>query len=353
MDFARGYLYLAAFFIGSFVFLKYLLPFFLPFALAAFLAVAIEPLVARLERRWHLTRSLGSGLVITLFVVFLGLLVTVALTRLWAELVDLAASLPDLYRQMSDLVASFTATIADISSTLPPEVKVVLDQQLGNFYQLAQTALGLVLALLQGWLSGLPGLGMIALITAIATYFISKDKKVIGDFILRLVPTQWRPGMVSIKDTLMESSLGLIKAQAVLVFLTFLVTLLGLNLLGNRYALTIAVFSALLDVLPVLGPALIFVPWFSYAFLIGETNLGVGLLALYGIVALVRGIAQPYVIGERLGLHPLTTLIALFVGVKLFGASGFIYGPLVAIVARAAIGAGLLPLGPGGAAGRR
>lgn len=343
----KAYAWLLGFLLASFAFFTYVLPFVFPFVLALFLAVFIDPAVAGLERM-RLPRSVGAAVVIVAVLGLAAFVLVVGMVRLGLELVDLMGSLPVGYQQLVDLAGAATDLLGQFSATLPPVLKQVLDRQLTGTYQAVVGILNGVLASLQNLLAALPGLAMVFLITAIATYLISRDKVVIRSFLLGWVPREWRTGVIAIKADVLASTVGLIKAQAVLVFLTFLVVLGSLSILGVRYALTMAVLAALLDVLPVLGPSLLFIPWAIYAFLAGDASLAVWLLVLYGAVALVRGVAQPYVIGERLGLHPLTVLVALYLGVKVWGAAGFIYGPLVAIVLKAAMASGLLPAGPSG-----
>ncbi len=344
----RVYAGLAAYFLVAFLFLKYAMPFLFPFVLAAFLAVLIDPAVSAMEARWRLPRSVGAALVILVLLTALTVLTVAGLSRLGAELVNLSASLPAVYGRLTEAASRAAEFMGRVSAGLPPVLRDALDRQTAGAVNSAQGLVQALLAWLQSVLGGLPGLLMIFLITGIATYLASRDKAVISRFLLAWTPPGWRRGVLSVKSDLTASTVGLIKAQFILVLLTFLVILAGLSWLGTPYALTLSVLSALLDVLPVLGPALVFVPWAAWAVITGEAGLAVFLLALYGAVALVRGVAQPYVIGERLGLHPLTVLLALYLGFRAFGPAGFVYGPLMAIVLKAAMAAGLLPSSPAG-----
>lgn len=345
-DVLRAYGTLLAYLLASFLFLKFLLPFVLPFVLALFLANLIDPAVNWLEERWRVPRGVGAALVIAFLLASLAVGGVLALSRLGLELITLSRSLPSAYLEVADLAGRVADQVGRFSESLPPALKATLNRQLEGMYRMAQNLLAGGLGVLQGWFQALPGAGMVALVTAIATYLVSRDKALIRRFLLGLAPRGWRRGLVSIKDELLASTVGLVKAQAVLVLLTFVVILAGLTILGTPYALSASIGSALLDVIPVLGPALIFVPWAAYALLQGNVSMALALLLIYGSVSVVRAIAQAYVIGGRIGLHPLATLLALYLGVGVFGAAGFIYGPLVAIVLKAAVAAGLLPRGP-------
>lgn len=339
----KAYLYHAAFLAGSYFFLRFLMPYLLPFVLALFFALLVDTPVTWLERRWRLPRGLAAAVVILLVLGGLGLVGATGAMRLGAELVALSASLPDLFQRLSGAATALVELLGEFSATLPPLLKQGVDQQIALVYRLAQAAVTALLTTVQGWVVALPGAVLVFLLTALATYFFSRDKAAIRDFLLALVPRPLRAGALEVKDRLLVSTVGLIKAQTVLVTITFFVFLLGLSLLRVPYALLVALLSSLLDLLPVLGPSLIYIPWAAYAFLDGRPGLAVGLLVLYGAVALVRGGLQASVIGARMGLHPLVTLVALYVGAALFGPVGVVYGPLVAALWRAAVAAGLLP----------
>ena len=71
------------------------------------------------------------------------------------------------------------------------------------------------------------------------------------------------------------------------------------------------------------------VPWILYVFFAqGNIVLGIGLSVLYGVIVIARQIMEPKVLASSVGLDPLATLIAMFVGLKLFGLLGLIVGPV-------------------------
>lgn len=80
-----------------------------------------------------------------------------------------------------------------------------------------------------------------------------------------------------------------------------------------------------------LGTGTILVPWGLLVLLQGQTALGLGLIALYGVTALTRSILEPRMVGHQLGLNPLLTLVALYMGYRLWGILGMILAPVLTI----------------------
>ena len=85
---------------------------------------------------------------------------------------------------------------------------------------------------------------------------------------------------------------------------------MGLLLLRVEGAVVIVGFVvAILDILPVLGTGMVLLPWAVIAASSGNLSLGIGLVALYVVVTVVRNIAEPHLVGRQMGLSPVVTLI--------------------------------------------
>ena len=96
----------------------------------------------------------------------------------------------------------------------------------------------------------------------------------------------------------------------------------------------LALFTAIVDAVPILGTGAVLIPMSVFNFIMGQSSLGWGILILYGIAILTRQLCEPKIIGQKLGIHPLLTLFSLFAGLKLFGIIGLILGPVAAILVK-------------------
>lgn len=65
---------------------------------------------------------------------------------------------------------------------------------------------------------------------------------------------------------------------------------------------------------------------------LGDYPLAIGILILYIVITIIRNMIEPRIVGKQIGLHPLITLIAMFVGLQLFGLAGMILLPMTAVV---------------------
>ena len=91
------------------------------------------------------------------------------------------------------------------------------------------------------------------------------------------------------------------------------------KLLYSGEVLLKAAIIAILDIMPILGTGGIMIPWAIISLVLGYTRLGLELLLIYAIVTVVRNYVEPKIVGTQLGLHPIITLIAMFIGLRLFG----------------------------------
>ena len=72
----------------------------------------------------------------------------------------------------------------------------------------------------------------------------------------------------------------------------------------------------------------ILLPWGAVALLMGRFTIGIGVIALYVVICALRHIIEPKFVGSQIGLHPLATLVAMVVGLKLAGLAGMLLLPI-------------------------
>lgn len=321
--------------------LAYLAPFVLALALAAF----IEPVVSWMSRH-GVPRGFAVGGALLLTITVLGLIVAAAVSRLVVEIGQLVGALPGYSQDLSNRVEALLQAYGRYSASLPKPLEDSIHNQLGSLVSVLQSVAGSFLAAV----SGLPGLLLILVVTVVATFFLSRDKDRINAFLLSLFPPALQGRVTSVRREVIGSALGFAGAYVTLMLMTAILSVLGLTLIGARYALVVGLVVGILDILPGVGPVTVFAPWIAYSAAFGSIPFAVKLAVVLGILSLVRQAVEPRVVGQRTGLHPLATLLAMYLGIRLFGTSGFLVGPIAAIILKAIGRAGLLP-GFGGEAG--
>lgn len=321
--------------LGGWIFLTVLLPWVLPFLLALGLSWLLERPVSLLTRKFHLPRWLAAAICTLLLVLLLcgglGLVLWRAgyeVALLLGRLPTLLAGLPSAGHALEDWAYRFI---------------VALPVQFQEFFRQALTGLiseGITLpnrfydalaGLVTGTAAALPNVMLFLFTTALATYFSTATSPQLLAFLRRQVPERWRARVDEARSILKGAFGAWLRAQGLLMLITFGELTAGLLLLRVDLALLLAGLIALVDALPIFGTGTVLIPWAVLAFLSGDWTLAVGLAVLYGVVSFVRSLLEPKLVGDRIGLPPLAALFAMYLGFSAFGVWGMIFAPLAAI----------------------
>ena len=134
------------------------------------------------------------------------------------------------------------------------------------------------------------------------------------------------------------SALGsYLKAQGTLILISFIEVLIGLYIfkwigLNVNYPLLSALGIAFVDALPILGAGTVILPWAIISSVNGNIRLAIALVILFIIITIVRQILEPKIVSNKIGVHPIFTLIAMYTGFKLIGLIGLFIGPIILII---------------------
>jgi sporulation integral membrane protein YtvI len=183
--------------------------------------------------------------------------------------------------------------------------------------------------------SALPGLFLGLAVTIISAFYFTLDREKIKRTASELLPSSLRTRLPRIRSEAGRGAAKYLRAYSLIMLITFGEIFLGLSLLGVEYSFLIALVTAVIDILPILGVGTLLIPWAVISFLTNNYFMGVGLLILYAVIMVVRQIIEPKILGGSLGVHPLLTLAALYIGYRLAGFTGMLIAPLCLIAWRA------------------
>lgn len=326
----------------TFAMIKYVLPYFTPFVIAVILACVIDPPVNYLERRFKMPRAYATLVVLSVVVLIMIAVVTIGVAQVVTEVEDLSRSLPDVNQLIGRTMQDIIESVKGLYAALPQPFVEFIQQNQNAAFGAVQSLAGYLTSLIGGF----PRLFVTLFLSVLATYFITKDKDLVTGFLLKFTPLPLRAKVLRMRREMADAVVGYIRAQVILVSITTMLVIVGLSLMGVRYAWLLGLAAGLLDLIPMVGPAVLFIPWIAYAFLTGAPAFGVGLSLVFGISLFVRQVSEARVVGRNMGIHPLAALISVYVGLELFGVAGFIIGPLTVIFLRAVISGIILPLFP-------
>ena len=170
----------------------------------------------------------------------------------------------------------------------------------------------------------LPALVISAIMCLLSAYFFVADRNEMYSFLHEHVPTSIKKPWNMIKNSVVKSVGGYIKAQFKIEIWIYLLLIIGFFVLRVNYVLVVALGIALLDIVPFLGTGTVMVPWAIIKLINGEYGMAIGLLVIWGISQLVRQVIQPKIMGDSMGMPAIPTLFLLFIGYKMGGVLGMI-----------------------------
>lgn len=315
----------------------YIFPALLPFILAVFISFMLEPLVAVMQRRLKMSRPLAVLTSMLLAFGTLGTLVVLLIIQLVAELIRLSARLPEITRDMRTFVEQIIPDAINFYGELPSELVYYLQDAVRNFSSMVQSVVEVAVTSMLSFLSFVPGTVIFIIVTILATYFITSDRQAIANYWRKILPNSYGHKSILILKEILNAFWSYLKAQSILVCITTVQSMIGFFIIGFDYAITLGLVVGLLDLIPVLGPATLIIPWAVWFLLNANWIMALKLLILYAFIFVVRQLLEARVVAANLGLHPLATLLAMYIGLSLIGFVGLIAGPILLIAVKATL----------------
>lgn len=315
--------------------IRYALPVSLPFLFGGLLALAAEPMAGLLTHRLRAPRWLASGVAVSLvFLLLIGSLFAL-LAILARQAGRLTTILPDLTAAASSGLGSLEDWLLRLADHAPGQLRPILTGGVTSLFtgssQMMEGMVSRALSVVSRILSALTD-GALGFATGIlAAYMISFRLPGIRQWIFHRLPESWHSRYLPALKGLKKGLLGYVLAQLKLSGIAFLLLLICFWLLKIPYAPVWAGAICLVDAFPVLGCGTVLLPWSLICLLQGQQARSIGLLGTYALVWLSRSVLEPKLLGKELGLDPLTTLIAVYAGLKLFGFFGMLLAPMLAM----------------------
>lgn len=315
-----------------FVLLK-LAVFYMPFLIGFIISLIIEPLIRKLANRTGIARKTSAIIVLVIiFSILIGLIVWGVIT-----LITESSNLLESINIYIEKIYSFVQKLKIQELNLPQKVIEIIENCTSKLINWVTTYSTNFLTNTLQKVTSIPIALIYITITILSTYFICADKFYILDQVEHHVPRLWvkRFGK-HLKE--ITSALGnYLKAEVILIVISFFIVLIGLYIgkftgLNIEYPLLCALGIAFVDALPIVGSGTVMIPWAIFASIDGNISLAILLIGLYVFTIIIRQVIEPKLISNKIGIHPIFTLIAMYTGFKFMGVIGLFLGPIILII---------------------
>ncbi len=324
----------------------FILPVSLPLILSFFFALALVPLVHVMMRFLKVSRAIAVTLVFSGFMFVLAFVVYILTVVLIARGLEFYENVPTYIAQLNEgwlqLVLSYEAFFSNVPGDI---VNAINNQMMITLNSLRASVSELdLIAYVTAAVSSIPGYFISFLVFLIALFLFMLEMPKIQSITTSYMKEETREKVEFMAKRFVNVIVGFLKAQFIVSIPIFIVSYIALLFITPEVALTMAVVIWIIDLIPLIGSIVVLTPWALYLFLVGDSSTAVQLLILAAVLLVIRRTVEPKVMGVQIGLSPLATLIAMYLGVSFMGFIGFLVGPLILIAFKSAKEAGMIKL---------
>lgn len=336
INFSYWVLWVALLVLGARAAVRWLMPFVTAFVLASLLQKPLR----FLENRFSFSHTFATAVILVVTLSIIGGVVTLICWRGGLFLIGFFGkeeTLEALQQLGSDLRHTITLLSEKAAHLLPKEFTALLvgtAQKLEQtLYQSGATLLSSVSRWLMTFATGsLPRTLLAVVFFVPAAVFFTRDYQGVTGFLKRQIPPPQLPLATAAKNAFRDTAQGAVKAYILLFPITFVLLLAGFLIAKVSSPVFLALFTALIDIFPVLGVGTVLIPLGVFRLLTGNVFGGVAILVLYGGITALRNVLQPRLFSKKIGLPPLITLVSMYAGWKAAGFLGLLFAPVLAMV---------------------
>jgi predicted PurR-regulated permease PerM len=301
-----------------------------PIVLAGVLAYIIRPMVLKLEKR-NISRTKGilliylvSGIVLIVSVIFI-VPVLVNNTR---EFINTFPELTLEYKKYFNNVVKMIDT-----SNWPLEIKNAVFREINNAAVILETKI--LNALRNSLFCSINTAARIGdfIIAMIIAYYLIKDAEFFKKNFLSIAPKRWRNNVIATCREINDILSSFIHGQILTAVIIGVMETTALLIIGIKYAPILGIIGGIANIVPYFGPFIGAIPAVAVAFIDSPVKVIWTVVAFVVIQQIDNAFVSPKIIEGRLGLHPVTTILAVLAGEEFFGITGMLVAvPVTAVL---------------------
>ena len=308
--------------------LKYTIPFIIGLITASILKKPTEAII----KRFNIKGNFAASISILIFYIITVTLLGIGVMYFCSEIKDLATDgYQYLYENGSEIntfIQDSLSAFENIDESILESLKININKFISDISNYALEFSMNIVNYIIGVISALPYIISVIIFAILSSFvflkkFIKKDSSDIKstEYINENEIEKFLKIIIEIKDIIFKY----IGTYSILILCTFIITFIGFGILRIPYTLLLSLICMILDLLPVVGMIMVFLPLIAIYFVTGKYITVIFLIILFCGIMITRNILEPKLLSSSLELSPLSVLIAIFVGVNAGGFKGMIY----------------------------
>lgn len=321
--------------IASYLAIKYVFPLLWPFVLAYGLAVIIYPPVKFLRDRLHFHRNAAACIVLVFAVAALTAVLVVLADKILQQIMEFADRWPDYEEKLLGYLKNVCGTVertfkiksGEVYGSVCDGIVNVIDNWQGKIMPvIMNNSLHTLVAFVD--------VLIVIALTIMAVFYMTRDMDKLREINrnnLFYEEIKYFRGLTS------RIIKAYIRTQFIIISVVAAICSLGLAFIGNDYYMVLGIIIGIMDALPLIGVGAVVIPWSIIYILMGEYLKAAIMFTIFIVCYLVRELLEARLMGQRIGISPIASLISIYVGYQLFGFLGMMAGPLVYVLVREVI----------------
>lgn len=300
-------------------------PYVAPFFIGGVIAFIINPISQKLKYKFHIDKGFStlvlSFMAVAIVITISTILVMTGAKQLMQFLNHIAINPSKLTDLIIDFISKANIYIEHFQDVANFSIEEMVTKYSSEIMGLAKGLLTSIISLA----TSIPYIVIFIVTLFISTYFIARDIEKFENGFYNIFTDGARRKVKNIKKEAILSVIGYIKAYTILIGITFMTIWGSFSLFGVPYAFILAVLGSLLDLIPFLGIMIIYVPVIIYYFLIKNYFVSISISIIFLTLSLLRQVLEPKLVSVNIGLNPLATMAAIFIGVQIKGLIGIVF----------------------------
>lgn len=309
---------------------RYLLPLIVPFLFSYFIAILVQPIVIFTKKKWKCSRGISGAVCIVALLVLIGIGIFGIGKILFGQIKNIIANMPTyellFLNEIEEICNRFDGLLGVQVGNTFQFVNVRLDEGMLHFEKEVLPFFSTEIFSFQtiGSLSKIFDVFWILFIIVMGAFFIIKDME---DLKIIFEESSFFSIAKRLFGNMGQVGNAYLKAELIIIVSCAVVCVGGFCILRVPNSLFWGIAISLFDALPALGSGVIFIPWAIFDLIKGNWYEAAVLFTIYIVCQLVHEIVEAKILGDKIGIKPVFTLISMYVGTELFGIAGFILGP--------------------------
>ena len=302
-----------------------------PVILALLQYYLMNPVVDWLEKKFKVPRTVTILLIFALVICFLVWMINTLIPLLQHQIQSLIDNWPSIWKNASETVQGV------LKDPRMGTVRASIDKQLAslqkNMSQIGDKAIGNALSSLTSAVNVAATVFMTLFTAPFILFFMLKDGHELRPYLVKFAPERWEKATSELLHEVNAALSSYVRGQMSVAFCVGIMFFIGYSIIGQSYGAALAIFAGCMNPIPYFGTTIGLIPSLIVA-AVTSWSMVLKVLLVFAIEQVIETrVISPMIVGNRMKMHPVTTIIVMLGAGSVWGLWGVVAGiPLYAVL---------------------